>query len=174
MRAIKTLFSTDGIDDAVGSGRRCHCRPARDDLWPDHRRGDERRGLLFLRQDRAAVERSAAGNARAASPLVRSDGEAGGQGAAADAETVRDSAACAERVRHRPQSLARFGRGHRGLDGIDERRRTRRRHRARAFACAQLRYSDHVDCRHARRRNHVDRVDGTLGHDLWRLRRLAG
>ena len=56
-----------------------------------------------------------------------------------------------------------------GLHGTDERRRTRRRHRARAFPRPQLRHSDHVDCRHAGRRDHLDRDHGPLGHDLWRL-----
>ena len=121
------------------------------------------RRVFFLGQDRAGVQRRAADQPRAVAAAVRGDGAAGGQGQLADAEAVHDSAACAERFRHGPQSQPRVGGRDARADGTDERRRTGRRDRARAFARAQLRHSDVLDCRDDRRRDHLGRARWAVG-----------
>ena len=97
-----------------------------------------------------------------------SDGAAGRKSQLAHAEAVPGAAASAERFCDGPESEPRVRSRHAGPDGIDERRRTRRRDRTRAFARSQLRHSHFVHRRHARRCDHLDCPIRTLRHDVRR------
>ena len=77
---------------------------------------------------------------------------------------IMDEAA-AERVRHRPQSRERGGRGHHRPAQLPQPRRSRRRGRARACAYQEPRHADHDDHRDHRRR---DLDAGAVRHVLQR------